>query len=141
MEFNFDQIKDGYVATFKKYNDFNGRSTREEFWTFFFCNLAINIAAGIVISILSFIFGFIPFIGWLMTFMLYGLLGLFALATLVPNIAVGVRRLHDTDRSGMFWLLVFACCIGVFVPLYWSTQEGTVGENQFGPDPKAAPQP
>ena len=129
MEFNFDQIKDGYIATLKKYNDFNGRSTREEFWTFFLCNLAVCVVASIL--------GAIPVLGWF--FRIFG--GLFGLLVLVPGIAVGVRRLHDTDRSGMFLLLVFACCVGGLVPLYWATQEGTAGDNQFGPDPKAAPQP
>jgi len=130
MEFNFDQIKDGYIATLKKYNDFSGRSRRQEFWTFFFCNIAISMGFNIIGAVLP---------GFLGT--LFNIAGsLFGLAVLVPNIAVGVRRLHDTNRTGKFMLLYLACCVGGLVPLYFATQEGTSGDNQYGPDPKAVPQ-
>jgi len=128
MEFNFDQIKDGYIATLKKYNDFNGRSRRQEFWTFAACNFAISLAIQIVFNIIS-----LRMLGSMVG-------GAFSLIILVPSIAVGVRRLHDTNRTGMYMLCVLACCIGGLVPLYFATLEGDKGDNQYGPDPKAVPQ-
>lgn len=65
------------------------------------------------------------------------LAGLWSLALLVPSIAVGVRRLHDTNRSG-WWLLLWLTCIGLIVLIIFWAMEGTAGDNQHGPDPKAA---
>jgi uncharacterized membrane protein YhaH (DUF805 family) len=53
---------------------------------------------------------------------------------LLPSIAVGVRRLHDIDRTGWWYLIVFTI-IGVFLLIYWACQRGTPGANRFGPDP------
>lgn len=55
-----------------------------------------------------------------------------SLLLLLPGLAVLARRLHDTDRSGWWWLLCFTV-IGVFVVLYWLCLEGTRGTNRFGP--------
>ena len=57
---------------------------------------------------------------------------------LLPSIAVAVRRLHDTDRSGWWILLGFIPIIGGIVLLVFYVLEGTQGPNRFGPDPKAA---
>lgn len=54
---------------------------------------------------------------------------IYSLAVLVPSIAVGVRRRHDTDHSG-WWLLL------PFVNLYFACIDGTPGINRFGPGPK-----
>ena len=59
------------------------------------------------------------------------------LALLLPNLAVGARRLHDTDRSGWFLLLVFIPLIGIIILIVWWCQRGTAGPNRFGPDPLA----
>ncbi len=63
---------------------------------------------------------------------------LVALALLIPGIAVTIRRLHDTDRSG--WTLLFALIplVGALLLLVFYITEGTSGPNRFGPDPKAA---
>ncbi len=62
---------------------------------------------------------------------------LFGLATFLPSIAIGVRRLHDLDRSGWWLLLVFIPLIGAIVLLIWYCAKGTAGPNRFGPDPLA----
>ena len=67
----------------------------------------------------------------------YGLFsGIFLLLSLIPNISVGVRRLHDTDRSG-WWLLLGIIPLVGLVLLVFFCLNGTTGENRFGPDPKA----
>jgi uncharacterized membrane protein YhaH (DUF805 family) len=63
--------------------------------------------------------------------------GLYALATLIPGLALGVRRLHDVDRSGWWLLLAIIPLIGALVLFVWAVSEGTRGSNQFGDDPKA----
>jgi uncharacterized membrane protein YhaH (DUF805 family) len=59
---------------------------------------------------------------------------LFGLATLLPGLAVSVRRLHDTNRSGWWILLWFIPLIGIIVLIVWWVQQGTPGPNRFGPD-------
>ena len=69
------------------------------------------------------------------------LTALFALGLLVPSIAVGVRRLHDTDRSGWWLLIGLIPLIGSFVLLVFMVSSGTRGPNRFGPDPIEAGEP
>lgn len=104
-----------------KYAQFDGRARRQEYWMFFLINLGIAIAIAIVEGLIGVTMGII------------GLL--YALAVLVPSIAAGVRRLHDTDRSGWWMLLGFVPLIGLALIVLLAL-EGTQGPNQYGPDPK-----
>jgi uncharacterized membrane protein YhaH (DUF805 family) len=61
--------------------------------------------------------------------------GIYTLAVLIPSIAVTVRRLHDTSRSGWWFLISFVPCIGWFVLLFFTVQESTPGSNEYGPNP------
>ena len=77
-------------------------------------------------------------LGWATKGFPVGILtAIFNLAILIPSLAVGVRRMHDTGRSGMWILISLVPCIGIFVFLYFAIQEGTRGDNAYGPDPKA----
>lgn len=62
--------------------------------------------------------------------------GLYTLAVLIPSLAVSVRRLHDTNRSGWWLLLLLIPLIGALVILIFTVQDGTPGENTYGADPK-----
>jgi len=121
----------------RRYADFSGRSRRREYWSFVLLNLLINLVAwGLLL--LTFVAGFSETeMTTIMTpvFLLYGVA---SLALIIPGIAVTVRRLHDTDRSG--WTLLFALIplIGALLLLVYYITEGTPGPNRFGPDPKAA---
>lgn len=113
-----------YEGVWKKYAVFSGRARRAEYWYFTLVNVLITMAAAIVDSVIA--QGMhvqkpedFTFIG-----------GLYGLAVLIPSIAVGVRRLHDSDKSG-WWLLL------PFYNLYLLIRKGTVGPNFYGPDPKA----
>ncbi|HEX7380625.1 MAG TPA: DUF805 domain-containing protein, partial [Nevskiaceae bacterium] len=64
------------------------------------------------------------------------LAGLFVLATFIPSWAVCVRRLHDTNRSGWWVLISLVPLVGWIVLLIFTVQDGTRGDNRFGPDPK-----
>jgi uncharacterized membrane protein YhaH (DUF805 family) len=112
-----------YLAVLKKYAQFSGRARRTEYWMFFLFNLLIFIALMIVEGIL----GSMGIIG-----------ALYGLATLIPNLAVSVRRLHDTNRSGWWLLIGLVPLVGVIVLIVFVATEGTAGDNAYGPNPKAA---
>ena len=114
----------------KKYADFTGRSRRKEYWSFFL----LCLASAVVLSLVDGILGMGGMIGGV-----YGpLTTLFLLALLVPSIAVGIRRLHDTDRSGWWILIALVPFVGGLILLVFYVLEGTRGPNQYGPDPKGA---
>ena len=115
-------------ACFDKYADFDGRSRRSEFWYFRLFQL---------ISV--FAFGFLALIAFLINEYLvigvYILLIIFFLATLIPNLAVTVRRFHDTGQSG--WLLLLdVFCTGGIITLIFGCMDSQPGINQYGPNPK-----
>ena len=114
------------IMPLKRYAEFSGRSRRKEYWLFLLLAIGLGIVAGIIDGILGLRHGSVGPIG-----------GLLSLALLIPSIAVAIRRLHDTDRSG--WWLVIACTgVGVLPLLYWQYQPGTPGTNRFGPNPEEA---
>ena len=88
---------------FKKYASFDGRASRSEYWWFVLFTFLVSMGTGIISETLS---------------------GLFSLAVLLPSLAVGARRLHDTDRSGWFLLLWFIPVLGWIVLVIWAIQEG-----------------
>jgi len=88
---------------FKKYVGFDGRASRSEFWWFVLFTFLVSLALGIVSQSLS---------------------SLFSLAVLLPSLAVGSRRLHDTDRSAWFLLLWLIPVIGWIILIVWAIQEG-----------------
>ena len=114
----------------KRYADFSGRTRRKEYWMFL---LGVVIVA-IVLGIIEGIVGLSGMVGGV-----YGPLTLiFALAIIIPGIAVQVRRFHDQDKSGWFVLLSLIPFVGGIIVLVFMCLEGTKGPNRFGPDPKDA---
>ena len=131
-----------YVKVLKQYVDFSGRARRREYWMF----VLINVVILIVLSLIDTLLGTGGFHatsggGSFYAANSLGLLsGLYTLAVLLPSIAVTVRRLHDTDRTGWWILLGFIPIIGGIVLLVFYVLEGTRGPNRYGPDPKATAQ-
>ncbi|MBW8740996.1 MAG: DUF805 domain-containing protein [Streptomyces turgidiscabies] len=112
-----------YLDVLKKYVVFTGRARRKELWMFALFNIIISIVLRIVDS----------FIG-------AQILGtVYALAVLLPSLAVGVRRLHDTGRAGWWILLAFVPVVGWIALLVFNCLEGDQGENKYGHNPKLAP--
>ncbi len=118
-----------YLLVLKKYAVFSGRSSRKEFWYF----SLISFLIAIVLAVADVMTGtFDAEIG-------IGLLGgIYVIAILIPGIAVSVRRLHDTDRSGWWLLIAFIPLIGAIVLLVFWAQDSQPGENQYGSNPKDA---
>ena len=103
---------------FKNYVGFSGRASRSEFWYWYLFVLILSIVANVIDAVLG-----MPIFG-----------AIVSLGLLLPNIAVGIRRLHDIDRTGWWYLIVFTG-IGAIVLIVWACMKGTTGPNRYGPDP------
>jgi len=134
----------GYMLMpLKRFFDFSGRSRRKEFWLWILFVIIVYIVAGILdvqlglggaaTSSSEFGDGGVSasanFSGGILTLV-------WMLITLIPNLSVSVRRLHDVDKSGWFILLGLIPLVGLYL-IYLYVQPGTPGPNRFGPDPKA----
>lgn len=112
----FDYYKNAFT---KKYADFNGRARRSEYWYFVLFNTLVAIVAAIIDSV----------IGFPIVYLVY------ALASIIPSIAVAVRRMHDTNKSGWYLLLSLIPLVGLIV-IYFLVMDSDEGENKYGPNPK-----
>lgn len=136
---------------FRRYAEFSGRSRRMEFWSFGLFNLIVYAIIGAIVfgtgaSMASLADAGGNPISTITTLFFSGFGLLFAvywLATIIPTVAVTVRRLHDRDMSGWWYLgvivLSFIPLVGMLVSLAFLVimfLPGTVGPNRFGPDPK-----
>jgi uncharacterized membrane protein YhaH (DUF805 family) len=118
-------FQDAVKTCFSKYVDFNGRARRSEFWWW----VLFTFVLGIVASIVDAILGTRNSSG-------SGLFqGIANLAVLLPSLAVGARRLHDTGRSAWWLLLWLLCIIGWIILIVWFCQDSH-GDNKYGPSPK-----
>jgi uncharacterized membrane protein YhaH (DUF805 family) len=109
-----------YLHVLKNYANFSGRARRQEYWMFFLINLIISL-------VLTFIE---------IKMHIFGVSLLYNLAVLIPSLAVAVRRLHDTDRSGWWLLIGLVPLVGAIVLLIFFIIDGTPGNNRFGVSPK-----
>jgi len=114
-----------------KYATFTGRARRAEFW---YWALAL-VLAEIVIAIIGGVLASVSDSLSIVSLLLYGVL---VLGSIVPSIAVTVRRLHDTGRSGWWWFIGAVPLIGPIVLIVFYCTPGTPGSNAFGPDPITA---
>lgn len=106
-------------SALSKYVVFSGRASRSEYWWFVLFNIIVSIVAAGIDAALG-----IQAIG-----------ALVSLALLLPGIGVGVRRLHDIDKSGWWLLIAFVPLIGFIVLIYFFVQPSQPGDNRFGPPP------
>ena len=115
-----------YLEVLKKYAVFSGRARRKEYWMFALFNFIFAILAltldGLASTSFSYIFG--------LFYLAY------VLALLIPGLAVLVRRLHDTGRSGGWFFIAFIPLVGSIWLLVLMILEGDRGANVYGPDPK-----
>jgi uncharacterized membrane protein YhaH (DUF805 family) len=120
---------DAVKAVFSKYATFEGRARRSEYWWFVLFNLIVSIILGAA-------FGGGHGMGEGGMMMGGNLVStLWSLATLLPAIAVGARRLHDIDRTGWWLLISFIPLIGWIVLIVFFASRGSAGPNRFGNDP------
>jgi uncharacterized membrane protein YhaH (DUF805 family) len=114
-----------YLAVLKNYAGFSGRAGRREFWMFYLFHL-------IIVAVLytpAYLTGdtvlFLPFLAYFV-------------ATFVPFLAAATRRLHDTGRSGLWYLIILLPAIGGLILLVMLAREGQYGSNAYGEDPRDA---
>jgi uncharacterized membrane protein YhaH (DUF805 family) len=113
---------DAVRSCFAQYVGFSGRARRSEFWYFYLFSIIINIIATVLQrAVSSSSSGVIT--------------GIVALALILPSLAVGVRRLHDTSRSGWWLLIGLIPIIGTIVLIVFYVQDSH-GDNKYGPSPK-----
>lgn len=124
-------MKHYYFNALKRYSDFEGRSRRAEYWTFVLTNA--------IIAYLLYGMKALAFYSELkvLGLILFGLYMLFVIVMLIPNIAVAVRRLHDTGRSAWWLLITLIPIIGGIWFFVLLLLDGDKGENKYGADPKA----
>lgn len=109
-----------YVGCFKNYANFNGRARRKEYWSFSLISWVVSLLISWIAGALH--LGFISVI--------------YALAIIVPTIAVNVRRLHDIGKGGVWYLINFIPCIGQIWYLVLMFQDSMPGTNEYGVNPK-----
>ena len=128
-----------FLAALSKYAEFQGRARRKEYWYFALFTCIIGVAlllAGVALASLmgrgrsgdEILAGpvSIPFF-------------LFCLAILIPALAVTVRRLHDTGRSGGWYFIGFVPFVGHILLFIFTLLDSTPGQNEYGPNPKGVP--
>lgn len=126
MNWYLDVLKNNYA-------NFEGRARRKEYWMFTLFNAIVFCALIILISIsMDSYTGEIGSIGYIASVILL----IYSLGIIVPSIAVTIRRLHDIDKSGWWYLISFVPFGGIILFVF-SILDGTQGNNRFGPDPKA----
>jgi uncharacterized membrane protein YhaH (DUF805 family) len=118
-----------YFEAFKKYAVFQGRSGRKEYWFFVLFNIIVSAALAFLDRITV---TFVADTG-------FGILSaVFTLAVILPGIAVSVRRLHDTGRSGWWFLVTIVPVLGFFLFIYFMVLESDPGSNKYGPLPNSS---
>jgi uncharacterized membrane protein YhaH (DUF805 family) len=115
---------------------FGGRARRAEFWWFVLLNFIVSIILNVVGTTANLTWSPDPSMGPMYAFSIPSLV--YGLLVLIQGIALSVRRLHDTNKSG-WWLLLFLLPIlGFIILIVFYVLPGTVGPNKYGDDPKAA---
>jgi len=109
-----------YLHVWKNFATFSGRARRSEYWMFFLFNVIVSmVLAGVDAALGTMFLGVI-----------------YALAAFIPGLAVTVRRLHDTGKSGWWILISIIPIIGWIAFLVFMFQDSQMGDNEYGPNPK-----
>lgn len=112
-----------FIEALKKYTVFSGRARRKEYWMFVLFSAIIYVVFAIL--------GAVAKQSWLVAIP--------SLAFLLPGLAVNVRRLHDTGRSGWWILFGIVPFVGSITLFVFSVLDSEPGDNKYGPNPKLAP--
>jgi uncharacterized membrane protein YhaH (DUF805 family) len=122
----------------RKYAEFEGRARRSEYWLFTLFQVLVGFGLFVVMAMVG---GFADLNsggGGVLAgviFLVFAICAIFGLAMFIPSLAVSIRRLHDSDKSGA-WLLLSFVPLGGVVVFIFTLLDGTPGPNRFGPDPK-----
>lgn len=122
-------------SVFCKYATFSGRASRSEYWYFILFNFLVNLVIVVAPCLVGYLSEGVP--GLVSGYGIASLISLlYMLATIIPSLAVGVRRLHDSGHSGWWMFIVLLPFIGAIVLLIFFLIESEMGENQYGEQPE-----
>lgn len=110
---------DAVKTCFTKYVDFQGRATRAEYWWFFLSYVIVYFLAFVLAGVIESM----------------ALVWIAVLAYFLPLLAAAVRRLHDTGRSGWWYLIALVPLVGFIILIVFLAGEGNPGQNEYGPPP------
>jgi uncharacterized membrane protein YhaH (DUF805 family) len=120
----FKKMKEHFLDVITNhYADFNGRARRKEYWMFVLFNFVVSLVLGIVMGLISQTAANAVSI-------------IYTLALLLPGLSLGVRRLHDTGKSGWFMLIGLIPLVGAIILLIFYCLDSQPGTNEYGPNPK-----
>jgi uncharacterized membrane protein YhaH (DUF805 family) len=114
-------IMEWYLKALRQYADFEGRARRKEYWMFTLFNLIFAILAVVIDGLIG--TGAIIYL-------------FYVLATIIPNLSVSVRRLHDVGKSGWMYLVALIPLVGFIWLLVLFATDSQPGDNEYGPNPK-----
>jgi len=123
-----------FIKAFRQYADFSGRASRQEFWMFVLFNLLLAMAWAFVAGLLTGLFGG-SFDQESRLMFMYKLIAIYYAVTTVPAMAVGVRRLHDTGRSGWWMLIGLVPLVGSIWLIVLMCSDDNPGDNRYGSPP------
>jgi len=129
-EQNFNLIDWWKKVVFENYANFSGRARRAEYWYFVLGQICVALPL-YLISMAGMMNG-----GSALSIVGFAIYGLFILGTLIPTLAVSVRRLHDTNKSGWYYFIALIPAIGSIILLVWFLTDGDRFRNNYGEDPK-----
>ena len=115
-----DQFRQAYWSAFQRFSDFDGRTSVGGFWRF----VAVNFAIALVLGLIG---------AW--TWIVFIFYVVYLIAVIIPSLAVAVRRLHDTGRSGWMLLLGLIPLVGAIILIVFYVQPSESTENRWGPPP------
>lgn len=122
-------FSEAFPMVMKKFATFSGRASRPEFWYFWLTCFLVNFIFNMIVQLVgqeSAVSNIVAIVQ-----------GLFSLAVIIPYIAVAVRRLHDTNRTGWWCLLLLVPVIGWIILLIFLAGAPTPGTNMYGPQPRS----
>jgi uncharacterized membrane protein YhaH (DUF805 family) len=130
---------DAVKSVYRNFVNFDGRAARSEYWWYILFSILVSIVIMFVEAALGLGQGSVSSGdgGFSAAYAGGPLSIIWSLGNLIPSLAVGIRRLHDTDRSGWWLLIALVPLIGAIVLIVFFATKGTSGANRFGNDPLA----
>lgn len=133
------KLFESYKKFWQNYVNFNGRARRSEFWNVVLCELILGIGLGIILAVISTLLTVVsgsPESAAVAIIILYAVLGLYNLATILPRLAIIIRRLHDIGKDWFYIFMSLIPCAGSIIMLVYECTDSQPGANQYGISPK-----
>lgn len=118
------------LLPYRRYFDFSGRSCRKEYWLFHLLLVILTVGSFVVGAMFATAVGSVRNADFAVS-----IFGIVFLGSIIPHLAVTIRRLHDQGLSGWYYLWSFFPYIGGLISIYFMVRPGTWGENRWGDDP------